>query len=46
MVYTVEKLSFSIGALTSGQVVESREDNNETDLKTESSGICIPRSEL
>jgi hypothetical protein len=43
MVYTVEKLSFINGALPTVQVVESREDNNKTDLKTVSSGICIPR---
>jgi hypothetical protein len=43
MVYTVEKLSFINGALTTVQVVESSEDNNKTDLKTVSRGICIPR---
>jgi hypothetical protein len=43
MVYTVEKLSFNNGALTTVKDVESREDNNTTDLKTISSGICIPR---
>jgi hypothetical protein len=43
MVYTVEKLSFINGALPTVQVGESREDNNKTDLKTVSSGICIPR---
>jgi hypothetical protein len=43
MVYTVEKLSFINGALTSVQVVESRVDNNKTELKTVSSWICIPR---
>jgi hypothetical protein len=43
MVYTVETLSFIDGALTTVQVVESREDNNKTDLKTVSSGICVPR---
>jgi hypothetical protein len=43
MVYTVEKLSFINGALTTVKVVESREDNNKTDLKTVPSGICIPR---
>jgi hypothetical protein len=32
MVYTVEKLSFINGALTTVQVVDSREDNNKTDL--------------
>jgi hypothetical protein len=36
-VYTIEKLSFINAALTTVQVVESRED------KTVSSGICIPR---
>jgi hypothetical protein len=44
MVYTVEKLSFINGALTTVQVVDSGEDNNKTDLKTLSSGICIPGS--
>jgi hypothetical protein len=43
MVYTVEKLSFNNAALTTEHVVDSREDNNKTDLKTISSGICIPR---
>jgi hypothetical protein len=43
MVYTVEKLSFISGALPTVQVVDSREDNNTTDLKTVPSGICIPR---
>jgi hypothetical protein len=42
-VYTVEKLSFINAALTTVEVVDSREDNNKTDLKTVSSGICIPR---
>jgi hypothetical protein len=43
MAYTVEKLSFINGGLTTVQVVESREDNNKTDLKTVTSGICVPR---
>jgi hypothetical protein len=43
MVYTVEILIFINGALPTVQVVESREDNNKTDLKTVSSGICVPR---
>jgi hypothetical protein len=43
MVYTFEELSFIKGSLTALQVVESRENNNKTDLKTVSSGICIPR---
>jgi hypothetical protein len=43
MVYTVEKLSFINGAITTVVVAENREDNNTTDLKTVSSGICIPR---
>jgi hypothetical protein len=43
MVYTVEILSFINGALPTVQVVERREDNNKTDLKTVSSGICVPR---
>jgi hypothetical protein len=43
MVYTVEILSFINIALLTVQVVESREDNNKTDLKTVSSGICVPR---
>jgi hypothetical protein len=43
VVYTVEKLSFSNGALPSVHVVDSREDNNTPDLKTVSSGICVPR---
>jgi hypothetical protein len=34
MVYTVEKVSFINAALTTVQVVESREDNNKSDLKT------------
>jgi hypothetical protein len=44
MVYTVEKkLRFINGALPTVKVVESREDNNKADLKTVSSGICVPR---
>jgi hypothetical protein len=43
MVYTVEKLSFINAALPTVQVVESSEDNNKTDMKTVSSGICVPR---
>jgi hypothetical protein len=42
MVYTVENVSFINGALTTVQVVESREANNKIDLKIVSSGICIP----
>jgi hypothetical protein len=43
MVYTLERLSFINAALTTVQVVESREDNIKTHLKTVSSGICIHR---
>jgi hypothetical protein len=43
VVYTVEKVSFINGALPTVQVVQSREDNNKTDIKTVSNGICIPR---
>jgi hypothetical protein len=43
MVYTVEKLSFINGALTTLQVVESRENNKKSDLKNVSSLICVPR---
>jgi hypothetical protein len=43
MVYIVETLSFINAALPTVQVVESREDNNKTDLKTVPSGICVPR---
>jgi hypothetical protein len=32
MVYTVEKLNVINGVLPTVQVVESREDNNKTDL--------------
>jgi hypothetical protein len=39
----VEKPSFINAALPTVYVVESREDNNKTDLKTVSRGICIPR---
>jgi hypothetical protein len=42
VVHTVETLSFTNDALTTVKVVESREDNNKTDLKTLCSGICIP----
>jgi hypothetical protein len=42
VVYILEKLSFINGALTNVQVVDSRVDNNKCDLKTLSSGICIP----
>jgi hypothetical protein len=41
MVYTNDKLSFINAPLTTVQVVENREDNNTTDLKTVYSGICI-----
>jgi hypothetical protein len=43
VVHTVETVSFINGALPTVQVVDSREDNNTTDLKTVSSGICVPR---
>jgi hypothetical protein len=43
VVYTVEKLSVINAALPTVHFVDSREDDNKTDLKTVSSGICIPR---